>query len=134
MLQLEFALIQQVGDSDPIVTVFLEEYLGHCSGDIVTKTCINPRTLASSRKILREKLLMVLRMAPGPCLRQPRFQSWHPTKQFKLASENTTPDISGKESARRLSVYLVEAGKDRKRSPRTGRLHYAFIEHEKVSF
>jgi hypothetical protein len=33
---------------------------------------------------------------------------------------------------RALSVCLVEVGNDRKRSTRTGRYHYAFIEHEKA--
>ena len=33
-----------------------------------------------------------------------------------------------------LTVYLVEAGKNRKRSTRTGRLHFTCIEHEKLSF
>ena len=36
---------------------FLEEYLRHCSGDIVAKTCINLRTLASSKKSCRESCL-----------------------------------------------------------------------------
>jgi hypothetical protein len=30
---------------------FLKEYLGHCNGDIVTKTSINLQILASSRFI-----------------------------------------------------------------------------------
>jgi hypothetical protein len=106
-----------------IVTIFLEEYLEHCGGDIVTKTC---RESCLWHVFACKAMFMSAEISV--------LASPHYTKQFKLAGENTTPDISGKESARALSACLVEAGNDRKRSARTRRHHYAFIEHEKASF
>jgi hypothetical protein len=77
---------------------------------------------------------MVLRMAPGRVYVSRDFSLGIPRNNLNWRVKILPQILVERKVQRALSVCLVEAGNDRKRSTRTGRYHYAFIEHEKASF